>query len=128
VALPRACGRAAQRGDGTERAAHDDGAPGEGHLAGSGPGLARPALADLVDQLGVADAGGQVRQWNFEAASPSGMEKKGWQKDTLKEGEQITIQGYRAKSDPFVAAARMITLPDGKSMSSADEDDGGPKN
>ena len=82
----------------------------------------------VVVQLGVADAGGQVRQWNCEGASPSAMEKKGWQKDTLKEGEQITIQGYRAKSDPFVAAARMITLPGGKAMSSADEEDGGPKN
>jgi hypothetical protein len=82
----------------------------------------------VVVQLGVTDAGGQVRQWNCEAASPSGMEKNGWQKDMLKEGEQITIQGYRAKSDPFVAAARMITLPGGKSMSSTDEEDGGPKN
>lgn len=82
----------------------------------------------VVVQLGVADAGGQVRQWNCEGASPSAMEKNGWQKDTLKEGQQITIQGYRAKSEPFVAAARSITLPDGKSMSSADDDDGGPKN
>jgi hypothetical protein len=82
----------------------------------------------VVVQLGVADAGGQIREWNFEAASPSAMEKKGWQKDSLKEGQQITIQGYRAKSEPFVAAARSITLSDGKSMSSADDDDGGPKN
>jgi Family of unknown function (DUF6152) len=82
----------------------------------------------VVVQLGVVDAGGQTREWNFEAASPSAMEKKGWQKDTLKEGQQITIQGYRAKSEPFAAAARSITLPDGKSMSSVDDDDGGPKN
>lgn len=82
----------------------------------------------VVVQLGVSDAGGQVRDWNCEAASPSGMEKKGWQKDMLKEGQQITIQGYRAKSEPFVAAARSITLSDGKSMSTVDDDDGGPKN
>jgi hypothetical protein len=81
----------------------------------------------VVVQVGVADAGGQVREWNCEAASPAAMEKKGWQKDMLKEGEQITIQGYRAKSEPFVAAARMIMLPGGKSMSSADDDDAGPK-
>ena len=60
----------------------------------------------VVVQLGVVDAGGQTREWNFEAASPSAMENKGWQKDTLKEGQQITVQGYRAKSEPFVAAAR----------------------
>jgi len=80
----------------------------------------------VVVQLAVVDAGGQARTWNCEAASPSVMQKKGWQKDTLKEGQQITVQGYRAKSEPFVAAARVIVLPGGKSLSSADDDDGGP--
>jgi len=55
------------------------------------------------------------------------MQKKGWRSDTLKAGQEITVQGYRAKSQPFVAAARVIVLPDGKSMSAADDDDGGPK-
>jgi hypothetical protein len=82
----------------------------------------------VVVELGVVDAGGRTREWNWEAASPSAMEKKGWQKDMLKEGQQITIQGYRAKSEPFAAAARMIVLPGGKAMSTADDDDGGPKN
>jgi hypothetical protein len=82
----------------------------------------------VVVQLGVADAGGRIREWNCEAGSPSAMQNKGWQQDMLKEGQQITVQGYRAKSEPFVVAARMITLPDGKSMSSAEDDDGGPKN
>jgi len=75
----------------------------------------------------VSDTGGQQREWSFEAASPEMMQKKGWQKDTLKEGQQITIQGYRAKSEPFTAAVRVIVLPDGKSMPSGDDDDGGPK-
>jgi len=82
----------------------------------------------VVIHVAVADAGGQTRNWNFEAAGPSVMQKKGWQKDTLKEGQKITVKGYRAKSEPFVAAARMITLSEGKSMSSADDQDGGPAN
>jgi Family of unknown function (DUF6152) len=81
----------------------------------------------VVVHLAVADAGGQTREWSFEAASPSALMKKGWKKETLKDGEQITIQGYRAKSEPFMAAARVIVLADGKSMSSADDEDGGPK-
>lgn len=82
----------------------------------------------VVIHLAVADAGGQTRNWNFEAAGPSAMQKKGWQKDMIKEGQKITVKGYRAKSEPFVAAARMITLSEGKSMSSADDQDGGPAN
>jgi hypothetical protein len=82
----------------------------------------------VVVQLAVVDAGGQTRNWNCEGGSPAAMQQKGWQKDTLKQGQQVTVQGYRSKSEPFVAAARVIVLPDGKSMSAADDADGGPKN
>src|SRR5262249_61548699 len=73
----------------------------------------------VVIQLAVLDAGGQTRNWNFEGASPSVMEQKGWRRGTLKKGEQIKVQGYRAKSETFVAASRLIVLPDGKAMSAA---------
>jgi hypothetical protein len=39
----------------------------------------------------------------------------------------ITVKGYRAKSEPFVVADRVIETPGGKKLSSADDDDGGPK-
>ena len=81
----------------------------------------------VVVHLTVADTGGQTHEWSFEAASPNAMQKKGWRSDTLQAGQEITVQGYRAKSQPFVTAARVIVLPDGKSMSAADDDDGGPK-
>jgi hypothetical protein len=42
----------------------------------------------------------------------------------LKIGEQITVEGFRAKSEPMTAAARMIELPGGKKMSTADDHDG----
>src|SRR5947208_3423901 len=64
----------------------------------------------VVVHLDVADAGGQSRNWSVEAASPNVLQRKGWQRDMLKEGQRITIQGFRAKSEPFVAAARSIVL------------------
>jgi uncharacterized protein DUF6152 len=74
----------------------------------------------------VKDAAGQTRDWSMEAASPNGMKSKGWTQAMLKQGEQITVQGYRAKSEPFVMTARMIELPGGQKMSSA-ANDGGPQ-
>ncbi len=65
--------------------------------------------------------------WNLEAASPTELARKGWARDTLKTGDQITVEGFRAKSEPMTAAARVIQLPDGKRMSAADDEDGGPK-
>jgi hypothetical protein len=55
------------------------------------------------------------------------LAQKGWTKESLKIGEVITMKGYRAKSEPFTASARMIEMPGRKQMSSADDDDGGPK-
>jgi Family of unknown function (DUF6152) len=78
-------------------------------------------------RVDVKDPSGQARNWNFELASPALLTRKGWSKDTLKQGEVITVKGYRAKSEPFVAAGRVIEVPGGKKLSSADDDDGGPK-
>jgi hypothetical protein len=73
------------------------------------------------------DQNGQTRNWSLELASPAMLAGKGWTKDSLKQGEAITMKGYRAKSEPFVVAARMIEMPGGKQMSAADDNDGGPK-
>jgi hypothetical protein len=75
----------------------------------------------------VKDTNGQTRNWNLELASPAMLSRKGWSTDTLKQGEVITVKGYRAKSEPFVATGRMVEMPGGKKLSSADDDDGGPK-
>jgi hypothetical protein len=74
-----------------------------------------------------ANAAGGNQNWTLEAASPAGLGQKGWKRNTLKTGDQITVEGYRAKSEPMTAAARMIELPNGKKLPAADDDDGGPK-
>ena len=68
----------------------------------------------VVVHVAVNDPSGQTRDWGFEAASPQMLEAKGWMRTTLKAGDQISVQGYRAKSEPFVAAARMIELQIGR--------------
>jgi Family of unknown function (DUF6152) len=67
------------------------------------------------------------RTWTLEAASPSELAQKGWSRDTLKVGDQITVDGFKAKSKPTTASARVIELPGGKKMPAADDSDGGPK-
>jgi hypothetical protein len=70
---------------------------------------------------------GGDKNWNLEAASPSDLARKGWTRDTLKAGDQITVDGFKAKTEPLTAAARTVELPGGKKMSTADDADGGPK-
>jgi len=70
-------------------------------------------------------AGNQT--WTLEAASPAELARKGWTRGTLKTGDQITVDGYMSKSDQMTAAVRVIELPDGKKISTADDKDAGPK-
>jgi Family of unknown function (DUF6152) len=66
------------------------------------------------------------QDWTLEAAGPAELGRKGWTRNTLKAGDQITVDGYRAKSESTTAAARTIELPGGRTLSSADDKDGGP--
>jgi hypothetical protein len=81
----------------------------------------------VIIQMSATETNGD-RTWTLEAASPSELAQKGWSRDTLKIGDQITVDGFKAKSKPTTASARVIELPGGgKKMPAADDSDGGPK-
>jgi len=40
--------------------------------------------------------------------------RQGWRKDSLKPGDQVTVEGYLAKDGDALANARRVTLPDGR--------------
>ena len=47
--------------------------------------------------LDVKDANGKVTVWNFEFGSPNHLFRAGWTRNTVKEGDQITVEGWGAK-------------------------------
>jgi hypothetical protein len=80
----------------------------------------------VIIQMSATETNGD-RTWTLEAASPAELAQKGWSRDTLKVGDQIAVDGFKAKSKPTTASARVIELPGGKKMPAADDSDGGPK-
>jgi hypothetical protein len=62
------------------------------------------------------DQNGEVTSWGFEMGSPGGLTRRGWTKTELKEGDQVTLDGYAAKDGRNVANARTVTLPDGRKL------------
>jgi hypothetical protein len=64
----------------------------------------------------VRDQDGGVTNWGFEMGSPGGLIHRGWKKSELKEGDQVTVDGYAAKDGRNVANARIVTLPDGRKL------------
>lgn len=54
--------------------------------------------------------------WSFEMGSPNGLLHRGWRKAELKNGDHVTVTGFRAKDGRTVANARIVTLPDGRKL------------
>ncbi|HEY2845420.1 MAG TPA: DUF6152 family protein [Bryobacteraceae bacterium] len=78
----------------------------------------------------VKDESGKVTVWAFESLSPNALARQGWNKNSLKQGDQVTVEGYLAKDGKLLADgsvhanSRLITRADGKKVfvgSSADE-------
>ena len=76
--------------------------------------------------LDVKDARGAVTDWNFELGSPILLRKLGWKQDSLKIGEQVSVEGYLAKDGAKMANARKVTLADGRNIFAGSSADGNP--
>jgi hypothetical protein len=62
------------------------------------------------------DENGKLTTWNFEMGSPNGLLHRGWTRRDVKKGDQVTVEGYRAKDGSNTANMRTITLPDGREL------------
>jgi hypothetical protein len=66
--------------------------------------------------LDVKDAEGKPQHWQCEGGAPNTLVRNGWTKNSLKQGEEITIDGYLAKDASKTCNARKVTLADGKNV------------
>jgi hypothetical protein len=64
----------------------------------------------------VKDESGKVVNWNFELGSPNVLRRQGWTRESLKVGDQVTVEGYMAKDASNLANARRVTLADGRKV------------
>ena len=60
--------------------------------------------------LDVTGADGKVVNWGFEMASPNGLMRQGWTRNTLKIGDSVTVEGSQAKDGTNVGNARLVIL------------------
>ena len=64
----------------------------------------------------VAAPNGEKVRWMVETSNPNGLMRLGWTKNSLKAGDQITVEAYKAKDGSNTANAARITLADGRSV------------
>jgi hypothetical protein len=70
---------------------------------------------------------GKVENWGCETGAPNALIRRGWKRDTLKAGDMITVDGFRAKDGSTTMNARSVTFANGKSVFAGSSDDGAPQ-
>ena len=59
---------------------------------------------------------GAVAKWQCEGSAPNGLTRQGWSKDSLKPGDQVSIEGFLAKDGSNTCNSRSVQLPDGRKL------------
>ena len=62
------------------------------------------------------DESGTVTRWQCEGGSPNTLTRQGWSRDSLKPGQQVSIEGFRAKNGSNTCNSRVVTTADGKRL------------
>jgi hypothetical protein len=75
--------------------------------------------------MNVKGTDGATTSWNLELASPNYLKRAGWSSTSLKEGDEITVEGSLARSGANMANARAVTLADGRRVFARSSTDGG---
>ena len=52
----------------------------------------------------------------FELASPNGLMRRGWTRNSLKVGDVVTVTGWAAKNSSYVGNTSTVTLSDGRKV------------
>ena len=76
--------------------------------------------------IDVKDESGKVVNWDLETGSPNALARRGWTRNSLKIGDAIKVEAFRAKDGSSLASARNVTMTDGRKVFAGSADDGGP--
>lgn len=76
--------------------------------------------------LKVTTESGEVQEWVIEGGAPNALIRRGWNRDSLPAGTEITVLGYRARDGSHTASGGAVTLPDGSSLSVSSTGIGAP--
>ncbi len=75
------------------------------------------AYADLKAEK---DEKAKLAKWKLEMGSLAMLTRfGGWNRDTLKRGDHVTVRGFRAKNGSRYMSLLEVELPNGKTLSAA---------
>jgi hypothetical protein len=66
--------------------------------------------------IDVKDADGKTVNWGVEMAPPNTLIRRGFTKNSVAVGTEVTVSGYRAKDGSATATSTTVTLSDGRQL------------
>ena len=64
----------------------------------------------------VRGADGTVSSWNAESGSPSSLSGIGWNRNSVRVGDSVTVELYPAKNGARVGRLAKVVFPDGREL------------
>jgi hypothetical protein len=76
--------------------------------------------------LDVMEENGKAANWAFEMGPPNGLQRSGWTRNTIKIGDELTVNGTLAKDGSKQVNARTVTITStGKRLGAASSEGSG---
>lgn len=60
--------------------------------------------------LDVKDETGTVSNWSMEMGGPTGLMRAGWTRNSMKAGDIVTVEGFRARTGKNIGNATAVIL------------------
>ncbi len=64
-------------------------------------------------ELLVTNENGEVIKWTCETSAPSALRRRGWNQDSVRSGEMVTLEGLQASDGSRLMRITKITRADG---------------
>jgi hypothetical protein len=77
--------------------------------------------------INVKDDEGGTTRWGCEMGAPHQLQGRGWLRETMKIGDEVTVMGSLARDGSKRANARLVTTADGKTLGAASSGDRTPQ-
>ena len=77
--------------------------------------------------INVADEAGTITRWGLEMGAPHQLQTRGWTRDSMKLGDQVTVEGSLARDGSKRANARTVTTIDGRRLGAASSEGNTPQ-
>jgi hypothetical protein len=77
--------------------------------------------------MDVKKADGSVERWMIEGGTPNTLLRRGLTRNSLPQGTEIMVDGYKAKNGTNRANGRDVTFPDGRKLFMGSSGTGAPR-